>query len=173
MGQIVYRRPVHKILGHDSLRTTLKFCSQDVLRSKQISQSPLKFVIRITKAFLVKLQVSFCIFRNLIWNPRSSDSVRAAHSLKALPPHYHYELNAFPIRLNVPGICSSLTLNLARILCNRQTVGDIRRFIAASRPDIPSSYRLLTAFPQAQLTDDSATIEGAGLQNAVIIQKLN
>ena len=50
---------------------------------------------------------------------------------------------------------------------------DIRRFIAASRPDMPSSYRLLTAFPQAQLTDDAATIESAGLKNAVIMQKLS
>ena len=58
-------------------------------------------------------------------------------------------------------------------LTRRQTVGDIRRFIAASRPDLTGSYRLLTAFPQAQLTDDSATIEVAGLQNAVIIQKLS
>lgn len=53
-----------------------------------------------------------------------------------------------------------------------QTVGDIRRFIAVLMPDMPHSYRLLTAFPQAQLTDDSATIEAAGLKNAVIMQKL-
>jgi UBX domain-containing protein 1 len=52
------------------------------------------------------------------------------------------------------------------------TVGDVRRFIRASRPDMPQSYNLITAFPQAQLKDDSATIGGAGLANAVIIQKL-
>lgn len=52
------------------------------------------------------------------------------------------------------------------------TVGDIRRFIHAARPDTTGPYRLITAFPQAQLDDDSATIAAAGLANAVIIQKL-
>ncbi|BDA46940.1 NSFL1 cofactor p47 [Coccomyxa sp. Obi] len=52
------------------------------------------------------------------------------------------------------------------------TVGDIRRFIRAARPDTTGPYRLITAFPQAQLDDDSATIAAAGLANAVIIQKL-
>ena len=54
-----------------------------------------------------------------------------------------------------------------------QTVGDIRRFIAISRPDMSASYRLLTTFPQKQLEDDSATIEAAGLANAVVTQKLS
>jgi len=52
------------------------------------------------------------------------------------------------------------------------TVRDIRRFIAASRPDFPVSYSLMTAFPSRPLSDDSETIEAAGLVNAVIIQKL-
>lgn len=51
------------------------------------------------------------------------------------------------------------------------TIGDIRRFIKASRPDMTSAYQLMTAFPSAALTDNSQTIEAAGLQNAVIIQK--
>ncbi len=53
-----------------------------------------------------------------------------------------------------------------------QTVGDLRAFIAASRPDLAgTSYRLATAFPPAKLADDSATIQAAGLQNAVVVQK--
>lgn len=51
------------------------------------------------------------------------------------------------------------------------TVGDIRRFIRASRPDLPTAYRLLTAFPSAQLEEDAATIADAGLANSVVIQK--
>ncbi|KAL4426516.1 hypothetical protein ABPG77_008374 [Micractinium sp. CCAP 211/92] len=51
------------------------------------------------------------------------------------------------------------------------TVADIRRFIHASRPDLPGSIRLATAFPPKQLDDDSLTIEAAGLANSVIIQK--
>ena len=54
-----------------------------------------------------------------------------------------------------------------------QTVGDIRRFIAISRPDVSVSYRLLTTFPQKQLDDDAATIQAAGLANAVVTQKLS
>jgi UBX domain-containing protein 1 len=54
-----------------------------------------------------------------------------------------------------------------------QTVGDIRRFIAISRPDMSNSYRLLTTFPQKQLEDDSATIQATGLANAVVTQKLS
>lgn len=52
-----------------------------------------------------------------------------------------------------------------------QTVGDLRAFIAASRPDLGSSYRLATAFPAADLPDDSRTLQAAGLANAVVVQK--
>ncbi|EIE21930.1 SEP-domain-containing protein [Coccomyxa subellipsoidea C-169] len=52
------------------------------------------------------------------------------------------------------------------------TVGDIRRFIRAARPEVTTPFRLMTAFPQAQLEDDAVTISAAGLANAVIIQKL-
>jgi len=53
-----------------------------------------------------------------------------------------------------------------------QTVGDLRKFITASRPDLGSTaYRLAVPFPPAQLTDDAATIQDAGLQNAVVVQK--
>ncbi|KAL4555501.1 hypothetical protein LXL04_038122 [Taraxacum kok-saghyz] len=53
------------------------------------------------------------------------------------------------------------------------TVGDIRSFIDASRPGGPRAYQLLTmGFPPKQLTDLNQTIEGAGLANSVVIQKL-
>lgn len=52
------------------------------------------------------------------------------------------------------------------------TISDIRRFIAASRPDMTADYGLMTSFPSTQLNDDSKTIEEAGLLNAVIMQKL-
>lgn len=45
------------------------------------------------------------------------------------------------------------------------------RFIHASRPGQSHTFRLVTAFPAQQLDDDSATIQGAGLANSVIIQK--
>lgn len=50
------------------------------------------------------------------------------------------------------------------------TVADVRRFIAAARPDMPAGYKLSTAFPPKVMADDAQTIEEAGLANAVLIQ---
>ncbi|XP_030848877.1 NSFL1 cofactor p47 [Strongylocentrotus purpuratus] len=53
------------------------------------------------------------------------------------------------------------------------TVGDIRNFVTASRPQYSGqSFNLLTTFPNKTLTDTSQTIEGAKLMNAVIVQRL-
>lgn len=52
------------------------------------------------------------------------------------------------------------------------TVGDIRGFIDASRPDSPRNYQLqIMGFPPKLLTDPTQTIEQAGLANSVVIQK--
>ncbi|MEW5302838.1 MAG: hypothetical protein WDW36_005581 [Sanguina aurantia] len=51
-------------------------------------------------------------------------------------------------------------------------ISDIRAFIRASRPDLATgSYSLMTAFPPKVIADESATLEAAGLLNAVITQK--
>lgn len=54
-----------------------------------------------------------------------------------------------------------------------QTVGHIRKFIHAARPDTPKTYSLATAFPKAALPDDDVTIESAGLANSVVIQRMD
>lgn len=54
---------------------------------------------------------------------------------------------------------------------NTHTLADVRRFIRASRPDMAAPYTLGTAFPPAPLTDEAATLEAAGLLNAVLIQR--
>jgi len=52
------------------------------------------------------------------------------------------------------------------------TVGDIRNFINASRPENTSRpYAIMTTFPNRTLDDDNATIQGAGLVNSVIVQR--
>jgi len=52
------------------------------------------------------------------------------------------------------------------------TVADIRGFIDAARPGGTGPYQLQTmGFPPVKLTDSKQTIEGAGLLNAVVIQK--
>ena len=70
------------------------------------------------------------------------------------------------------------------------TVGDIRNFINAyvscllngrtqmltfitsSRPEnLRRPYTIATTFPNKTLDDDSATIQGAGLANSVVVQR--
>lgn len=69
-------------------------------------------------------------------------------------------------------ILISTPMQHVRLLLHMQTVGDLRTFIAVSRPDLAATaYRLATAFPAAELTDDAATIHSAGLANAVVVQK--
>jgi len=52
------------------------------------------------------------------------------------------------------------------------TVGDIRNFIDASRPEnVSRPYVIMTTFPNRTLDDDSATIQGAGLVNSVVVQR--
>ncbi|KAI1788231.1 hypothetical protein LXA43DRAFT_1026165 [Ganoderma leucocontextum] len=52
------------------------------------------------------------------------------------------------------------------------TVGDIRNFINASRPENNArAYVIMTTFPNKDLQDDSLTIEAAGLANAVVVQR--
>lgn len=52
-----------------------------------------------------------------------------------------------------------------------QTVEDVRAFIRTARPDLAPGFRLATAFPAQPLEDNAATIQEAGLANAVVIQK--
>nr|VWO99986.1 Uncharacterized protein [Ganoderma boninense] len=52
------------------------------------------------------------------------------------------------------------------------TVGDIRNFINASRPENNArAYVIMTTFPNRELQDDKVTIEAAGLANAVVVQR--
>lgn len=52
------------------------------------------------------------------------------------------------------------------------TVGDLRRFVQNSRPgEAGRSFLLQTTFPVKTLSDDSATLEKAGLLNSVVVQK--
>ncbi|KAF9466781.1 hypothetical protein BDZ94DRAFT_1306004 [Collybia nuda] len=52
------------------------------------------------------------------------------------------------------------------------TVLDLRNFINASRPEnLTRTYTIGTTFPNRTLEDNSATIEAAGLQNSVVVQR--
>ncbi|KAF5346202.1 hypothetical protein D9756_011130 [Leucocoprinus leucothites] len=73
---------------------------------------------------------------------------------------------------------TSIQVRLAdgtRIVCRMNlshTVGDIRNFINASRPEnVFRPYTIGTTFPNRILDDDTATIESAGLGNSVVVQR--
>ncbi|KAH7908817.1 hypothetical protein BJ138DRAFT_310443 [Hygrophoropsis aurantiaca] len=52
------------------------------------------------------------------------------------------------------------------------TVGDIRSFIDASRPEnLSRAYTIGTTFPNRTLDDDALTIKDAGLANSVVVQR--
>lgn len=50
-------------------------------------------------------------------------------------------------------------------------VSDIRRFVASARADYTTAYAMMTGFPAAAIKDETATLQEAGLLNAVIILK--
>ncbi|KAH8284554.1 hypothetical protein KR018_004110 [Drosophila ironensis] len=53
------------------------------------------------------------------------------------------------------------------------TVSDIRRFIQSARPQYSASnFVLVSSFPTRELSDESSTIEKAGLKNAALMQRL-
>jgi len=57
-------------------------------------------------------------------------------------------------------------------LNHTHTVKQLREFICGMRPDLANrQFVLMTSFPSKELTDESVTLEGASLLNAVIIQR--
>ncbi|KAH9840529.1 uncharacterized protein C8Q71DRAFT_739788 [Rhodofomes roseus] len=73
---------------------------------------------------------------------------------------------------------TSVQIRLAdgtRMVCRMNlthTVGDIRSFINASRPEnLTRPYTIQTTFPAKVLDEDTKTIEQAGLVNAVVVQR--
>lgn len=73
---------------------------------------------------------------------------------------------------------TSIQIRLAdgtRLISNfnyHHTIRDIRAFIDASRPEGARNYKLqMMSFPPKLLTDETQSIEAAGLANSVVIQK--
>lgn len=55
---------------------------------------------------------------------------------------------------------------------NNHTVGEVRSFIIAARPQYETrAFALLSSYPSKEL-NDSQTIEDAGILNSAIMQKL-
>jgi len=58
-------------------------------------------------------------------------------------------------------------------LNHSHTVADLRTYINTARPQYSGvSYNLMTTFPNKELSDDTATVAGAGLAGAAVLQRL-
>ncbi|XP_026271916.1 NSFL1 cofactor p47 [Frankliniella occidentalis] len=58
-------------------------------------------------------------------------------------------------------------------LNHSHTVGDLRRYINLARPQYSSaSFSLHTTFPRKELSDNSQSVQDAGLLNAAVLQRL-
>jgi len=58
-------------------------------------------------------------------------------------------------------------------LNHSHTVADLRTYINTARPQYSGvTYSLMTTFPNKELTEDSATVGGAGLAGAAVLQRL-
>jgi len=73
---------------------------------------------------------------------------------------------------------TSVQIRLAdgtRMVCRMNlthTVLDLRNFINASRPEnLTRPYTIGTTFPNRTLEDNTATIQAAGLENSVVVQR--
>ncbi|KAH9917736.1 uncharacterized protein B0H18DRAFT_1123446 [Fomitopsis serialis] len=96
----------------------------------------------------------------------SGASVRSAESINT----------RFEVDQSLP--TTSVQVRLAdgtRMVCRMNlthTVGDIRNFINASRPEnLTRPYTIQTTFPAKVLDDNAKTVEQAGLVNAVVVQR--
>ncbi|KAF9441884.1 ubiquitin-like protein [Macrolepiota fuliginosa MF-IS2] len=98
----------------------------------------------------------------------------------ALPPAQVAERASVTTRFEVDQTrpTTSVQVRLAdgtRLVCRmnlNHTIGDIRNFINASRPEnVARPYTIGTTFPNRILEDDAATIESAGLVNSVVVQR--
>jgi len=102
--------------------------------------------------------------------PSGSRSIRA--SSEAVKPSFatKFEVDQSQPTTSIQIRLADGTRMVARMNLTH-TVGDIRNFINASRPEnLSRPYIIMLTFPKRTLDDDSMTIQGAGLVNSVVVQ---
>ncbi|KZT52336.1 SEP-domain-containing protein [Calocera cornea HHB12733] len=104
------------------------------------------------------------------------DSSSAATSRPNAPATAAAAPRSFEVNMDEPN--TSIQVRLAdgtRLVCrmnHTHTVGDIRNFVNASRPENAArAYNIQTTFPPKVLEDESQTIKDAGLLNSVVVQR--
>ncbi|TFY72063.1 hypothetical protein EVG20_g941 [Dentipellis fragilis] len=99
----------------------------------------------------------------------------SGHRLGSPLPTFAGGASAAPALLRRAALHPRSPTDGTRMVCRMNlthTVGDIRNFINASRPEnLARAYTINTTFPNRVLEDNAATIEGAGLANSVVLQR--
>jgi len=109
--------------------------------------------------------------------PSTSQPISGSSSVpSAATPPASSGPTAFQVDLDRP--TTSIQVRLAdgtRLVCRMNldhTIGDIRNFINAAQPgNTIAPYVIQTPLPVKLLSDESQTIEAAGLKNAVVVQR--
>lgn len=79
---------------------------------------------------------------------------------------YYYLILAKSLHGNKTSVSQIIFILFLRIL-------DVRDFIVQSRPEFANlDFILITSFPSKELTDESLTLQEAGIINTVILQQL-
>lgn len=101
-----------------------------------------------------------------VGDPKATNAENEAKASSDLNVNQDEPTTMISIRLN-DGSRVSARFNLTH------TIQDIRQFVVTARPEYTGrQFTLLTTFPNKELTNQSDTIQQAGLQNAAILQRL-
>ncbi|KZO94590.1 SEP-domain-containing protein [Calocera viscosa TUFC12733] len=103
--------------------------------------------------------------------PSSRSSITVTHSSAPAASPRSFEVNMAEPNTSVQVRLADGT----RLVCrmnHTHTVGDIRNFINASRPENAArAYNIQTTFPSRVLDNESQTVKDAGLLNSVVVQR--
>lgn len=106
-------------------------------------------------------------------------SVAAPEASASLDPAAAEKSAQQAVKLSEASPVASIQVRLAdgsRLIVklnHSHTVSDLRTYISTARPQYAGvSYSLMTTFPNKEITEDAATISGAGLVGAAVLQRL-
>ncbi|MBW0485698.1 hypothetical protein O181_025413 [Austropuccinia psidii MF-1] len=113
---------------------------------------------------------------NRLGSPLPATFARPADTQSSRPAPSSDRTMIFEVDNNLP--ITSVQIRLAdgtRMVTrfnHTHTIGDIRRQIASSNPNLANRpYALQTTFPSRDLTDDNQTVKEAGILGAVVVQR--
>ncbi|KAI6127014.1 ubiquitin-related domain-containing protein [Pisolithus sp. B1] len=105
--------------------------------------------------------------------PGSFPSASSSSAATRSPPPARERIDTlFSVDQTQPTTTVQVRLADGTRMNHTHTVGDIRNFINAARPEnLSRPYAIMTTFPNRVLDNDSQTIKDAGLINSVVVQR--